>query len=82
VASWDAGFQQSDIVLNKVRTAGSAPDFVVKFRQKLDSKRALAPDVHQFLQLSLDFPADWHLDVRYFLDLPVCFPFLMVSVGE
>ena len=63
VASWDS-FQESDIQLNTLRIGESPPDFVVEFRQKLDSKPAVSPDV------------------RCFLYLPVCLPFLMVSVGE
>ncbi len=57
VASWD-GFQESDIQLNTLRIGESPPDFVVEFRQKLDSKPALSPDVRYFLDFAclLSFP--------------------------
>jgi hypothetical protein len=57
VASWD-GFQESDIQLNKLRIGESPPDFVVEFRQKLDRKPALSPDVRYFLDFAylLSFP--------------------------
>jgi hypothetical protein len=80
VESWD-GFQESDIELNKLRLKGDPPDFVVEFRQKLDSKPALSPDVPEWFRSSLSLPPDRDLNVRYFLYLPVCVLFLMVSVG-
>jgi len=81
VTSWD-GFRRSDLQSNKLRLRESTPNFVVEFRQKLDSKPALSPDVPKWFRSSLSLPPDQDLGVRYFLDLPVCVPFLMVSVGE
>jgi len=81
VASWD-GFRRSDLRSNKLRLRESPPNFVVEFRQKLDNKPALSPDVRRWFRSSLSLPPDQDLDVRYFLYLPVCVPFLMVSVGE
>ena len=37
--------------------------------------------MRQLLDLYLSLPADRHPDVRHILDLFVCFPFLMISVG-
>ena len=74
-------FQESDIELNKVWPTELAPDFVTDFERKLDSKPALASDVRQFLNLSLALPADTP-QVCYFIELSVCFAFLMVSAGE
>jgi len=81
VASWD-GFRRSDLRSNKLRLLDSPPNFVVEFRQKLDTKPALSPDVRESFLSSFSLPPDQGLDVRYFLYLPVCVPFLMVSVGE
>jgi hypothetical protein len=83
VASWD-GFQRSDLRSNKLRLRESPPNFVVEFRQRLDSRPALSPDVsdvREWFWSSLSLPPDQDLHVRYFLYLPVCVPFLMVSVG-
>jgi hypothetical protein len=77
VTSWDA-FQRSDIGSNNLKRRATPPDFVEQFRQKLDSKLALSPDVREWFQSSLRWPPDHDLDVRYFLYLPVCVPFLMV----
>jgi hypothetical protein len=59
-------FQESDIVLNNVSLAGSAPEFVADYERKLDSKPSLAGDVRQFLELSPASPAD-HPQVCYFV---------------
>ena len=74
-------FQESDIKLNKVWPMGLALDFIADYERKLDSKPALASNMHQFLNLSLALPAD-SPQVCYFIKLFVCFTFLMVSAGE
>jgi hypothetical protein len=67
-------FQESDIELNDVWHSASAPEFVADYESKLDSKPALANDVHEFLQSSLNLPADRYRHVCYFVDLSVPFP--------
>jgi hypothetical protein len=74
-------FQESDIELNEVFPAESAPEFVAVYERRLDSKPALAGDVRQFLNQSLPLPAD-PPQVCYLVELSVCFTFLMVSAGE
>ena len=74
-------FQESDIELNKVFPAESAPEFVADYERMLDSKPALAGDVRQFLNQSLALPADAP-QVCYFVELSICFTFLIDSAGK
>jgi len=63
VTSWDA-FQRSDIGSNNLKRRATPPDFVEQFRQKLDSKLALSPDVREWFQSSLRWPPDHDLDMK------------------
>jgi hypothetical protein len=74
-------FQESDIELNKVFPVESAPGFVEDYERMLDSKPALAGYVRQFLNQPLALPGDGP-QVGYFVELSVCFTFLMVSSGN
>ena len=54
VEKFDSGnFRHSDIDLNVIRERGSAPDFVIEFEQKLDSKPRVVVDVRDLLDLSI-----------------------------
>ena len=55
VKKWGA-FEWSDVRRNglNILYTGTAPEFVVDFEQKLNSKPCLAPDVCRFLDHSFD----------------------------
>jgi hypothetical protein len=74
-------FQESDTELNKIWPTESNPEFVADYERRLDSKPALVGDVRQFLNLTLASPAD-PPQVCYFVELSVCFTFLMVSAVD
>jgi hypothetical protein len=60
VKEWGA-FERSDIDRNGLRiyVDGTVPDFVAKFKQELDSKPGLDPDVCCFLDYCFDADGSW-----------------------